>query len=83
VLKTSKTRIIGGPDFCDFGEDTLIFPLELDNIEIPVCWLGLLASIYFTRALSSADSHDHVTEAALDVHRRALQAEEVAEDGSH
>jgi hypothetical protein len=78
---------VGGPEFSAPEEDALIFPLEVDDIEILGPWLSIWATINFTDTSSSANSafyeiYNHYTELSLDVHRRALKAEEAAQNGS-
>jgi hypothetical protein len=68
-------------------EDAPIFPLEVDDIEIPGPWLSIWATINLTDTSSSTDSafyeiYNHYTESALNVHCRALETEEVAQNGS-
>jgi hypothetical protein len=78
---------VGGPEFSAPEEDALILPLKVDDIEILGPWLSIWATINFTDTSSSADSafyeiYNHYTELSLDVHRRALKAEEAAANGS-
>jgi hypothetical protein len=87
VLTFLKTRIVGGPEFSDPQEDTLIFAIELDDVEISGPWLRVWGRINFTDTSFSADpafydTHNHITKPALDVHRRAREAEEAAQNGS-
>lgn len=82
-----KIRIVGGPGSPDIEEDPLIFSLELDDVRISGAWLSIWATINFNDTLSSAgsafsDIHNHITEPALEVHRRALGAEQGAQNGA-
>ncbi len=87
VLILLKTRIVGGPESSDPEEQALIFALELDDVQVSGSWLSTWASLYFADTSSSADSafyeiHNHYTQPALYVHRRALEAEEAAQNGA-
>ena len=87
MLILVKTRIVGGPEFSDYLEDALIFALEIDDFQISGAWLSIWGSICFSDALSYRSSafydiHNHYTQPALDVHRRALEAEGEAQNGS-
>lgn len=87
MLILLKTRIVGGPEFSDFLEDALLFAFEIDDVQISGAWLGIWGSICFDDALSSRysafyDIYNHYTEPALDVHRRVLEAEGEAQNGS-
>jgi hypothetical protein len=78
---------VGGPEFSAFLEDAQIFALEIDDVQISGSWLSVWASISFTEALDSSyssfyETFSHYTESALRVHRRALEAEQSAQNGS-
>ena len=87
MLILLKTRVVGGPEFSDFLEDALLFAFEIDDVQISGAWLSIWGSICFSDALSCRysafyDIHNHYTQPALDVHRRALEAEGEARNGS-